>query len=371
MPIKPISADNLFHKVFKPSYDLVDGLISKGLTVLAGSSKVGKSWMALDLAIAVASGGEFLGRPVKKAGVIYLCLEDTEQRVQKRMFELTDEAPSGLYFSTTSDRLGNGFNTGLLDLMRDHIDENIQLVIIDTLQLIRKAEDGSGAGVYSKDYEELAKIKAIADKNDISILVITHRRKLPDKDDPFNEITGSSAISGASDTSMVLKKPEGSSTAELYIRGRDIEERKLILEYKHPRWTVVQDMSPSEIKKERVPEIIYRIKRFIKKIGSWSGSASELLTLMDDHTVAPNKLMKHITSYYYEVLYPSGISYEQKREAGIRRITFTYDPAEDTTLQDDSGDDDSDGSDGSMLHPYPMLPSEGVAEATVVANTCV
>lgn len=110
--------------------------------------------------------------------------------------------------------------------------------------------------------------------------------------------------------------------------------------------------------------MILRIKGFIKEIGSWTGSATELLTLMDDHTVAPNKLMQHITTYYYEVLYPSGISYEQKREAGIRRITFTYDPAKDATLQDGSGDDDSDGSDGSMTHPYPMLPSEGVAEAT-------
>ena len=170
---------------------------------------------------------------------------------------------------------------------------------------------------------------------------------------------------------MVLKKPDGSSTAELYIRGRDVEERKFILEFNHPRWKVVQEFGAAEVRREQIPNVIFRIEGFIKEIGSWSGSATELLALMDDHTVAPNKLMQHITTHYYEVLYPSGISYEQKREAGIRRITFTYDPAKDTTLQEGSGDDDSDGSDDSMLHPYPMLPSEGVAEATVVANTCV
>ena len=121
----------------------------------------------------------------------------------------------------------------------------------------------------------------------------------------------------------------------------------------------------------RVVDVILRIEGFIKENGSWSGSATELLALMDDHTVAPNKLMQHITTYYYEVLYPSGISYEQKREAGIRRITFTYDPAKDATLQDGSGDDDSDGSDDTILHPYHSLPSGSAAYASEVANTCV
>ena len=367
MPIQPISADKLYYKTFKPNHALVEGIIPKGLTVLAGSPKIGKSWMALDLALAVASGGSFLGRPVKQAGVFYLCLEDTEQRIQKRMYELADEAPPGLYFSTCVDRIGNGFTKGVVEMIRDH--PEIELVIVDTLQKVRQSDDGSGS--YGKDYEELAALKRIADLNDRSILVIHHLRKQKDKSDPFNEISGSTAISGASDTNMVLKKPDGSSTAELYIRGRDVEERKFILEFNHPRWKVVQEFGAAEVRREQIPNVIFRIEGFIKEIGSWSGSATELLTLMDDHTVAPNKLMQHITSYYYEVLYPSGISYEQKREAGIRRITFTYNPAEDTTLQAVSGDDDSDGSDGTVLHPYPMLPSEGVAEATVVANTCV
>ena len=82
MPIQPISADKLYYKTFKPNRALVEGIIPKGLTVIAGSPKIGKSWMALDLAIAVASGGSFLGRPVKQAGVFYLCLDDTEQRIQ-------------------------------------------------------------------------------------------------------------------------------------------------------------------------------------------------------------------------------------------------------------------------------------------------
>ena len=344
MPITPISAEELYFKPFKTLPALVDGIIPKGMTVLAGSSKIGKSWMALDLAIAIASGGEFLGRRVRQAGVLYLCLEDTEKRVQDRMYKLCEEAPPNLYFSTTSDRLGCGFIKDVVEMMRKHPD--IELIIVDTLQKVRQSDDGSGTGTYSKDYEEIAKIKKIADVNDRSILVLHHLRKQPDKRDPFNEISGSVAICGASDTNMVLKKCVGSATAELYIRGRDVEEHKLILQYNFPRWSVVQELDAAELVKEAVPDTIFRIADFIREHGTWSGSATELLDLIGDSSVAPNKLMQHITRHYYDVLHPAGISYEYKKEAKMRRITLSYDPAKDKSLQSARSDDDSDGNDG-------------------------
>lgn len=344
MPITPISAEQLYFKPFKTLPALVDGIIPKGMTVLAGPSKIGKSWMALDLAIAIASGGEFLGRRVRQAGVLYLCLEDTEKRVQDRMYQLCDEAPPNLYFSTTSDRLGGGFTRDVVEMLRKHPD--IELIIIDTLQKVRQSDDGSGSSTYSKDYEEIAKIKKIADVNDRSILVLHHLRKQPDKRDPFNEISGSVAICGASDTNMVLKKSVGSATAELYIRGRDVEERKFILEYKFPRWSIVQELDASELVKETVPDALYRLADFIREHGTWSGSASELLSLIGDSTIPPNKLMQHITRHYYDVLFPAGISYEQKKEAKLRRITLRYDPSKDKSLQYTNIDDDSDSSDG-------------------------
>lgn len=130
MPIKPISAEQLYAKPFKTSPALIDGIIPKGMTVIGGPSKIGKSWMALDLAIAVASGGEFLGRQVRQAGVLYLCLEDTEQRIQNRMYQLCDEAPPSLYFSTSSDRIGSGFTKDVIEMIREHPD--IELIIVDS-----------------------------------------------------------------------------------------------------------------------------------------------------------------------------------------------------------------------------------------------
>ena len=68
---QPITAESIFYKIFEPQPMIVEGLISKGLTVLGGSPKIGKSWLALDLAISVATGVPFLGKSVQKTGVLY------------------------------------------------------------------------------------------------------------------------------------------------------------------------------------------------------------------------------------------------------------------------------------------------------------
>jgi hypothetical protein len=72
---------------------IVPGLISEGLTVLEGSEKVGKSWLALDFALAVATGGLAMGSVRCEEGdVIYVDYENGEFRLRARLDEL---APGG------------------------------------------------------------------------------------------------------------------------------------------------------------------------------------------------------------------------------------------------------------------------------------
>jgi len=72
-----ITAAELQTKQFPPLRFVVPDLIPEGLTLLAGKPKVGKSWMVLDIAIAVASGRYTLGNLKPEQGdVLYLALED-------------------------------------------------------------------------------------------------------------------------------------------------------------------------------------------------------------------------------------------------------------------------------------------------------
>ena len=76
----------------------VDGLLPEGLSFMAGAPKLGKSWMALGLGIAVASGGRALGSvPVEAGDVLYLALEDSPRRLQSRLRTLVgdENRPNG------------------------------------------------------------------------------------------------------------------------------------------------------------------------------------------------------------------------------------------------------------------------------------
>jgi RecA-family ATPase len=85
------------------------GHSARGFSVLAGKSKLGKSWLALNLALAVASGGTAIGSiDVEQGEVLYLALEDTKRRLQGRLRKILAateaEPPAGLTLATSGPR---------------------------------------------------------------------------------------------------------------------------------------------------------------------------------------------------------------------------------------------------------------------------
>ncbi|WP_295752704.1 AAA family ATPase [uncultured Oscillibacter sp.] len=87
---------------------MVDTLISQGLHILAGFPKVGKSWLALWLAVTVAKGEPVWGMQVEQGTTLYLCLEDSHLRIQNRLFDVTEDAPPNVHFCMESQILGDG-----------------------------------------------------------------------------------------------------------------------------------------------------------------------------------------------------------------------------------------------------------------------
>ncbi|OLT22936.1 hypothetical protein BJF78_32745 [Pseudonocardia sp. CNS-139] len=89
----------------------VPGVICEGVTLLAGPPKVGKSWLALGLALDIAAGWAALGSiPVEPGPVLYLALEDTARRLQSRMRTVLAgrEAPAGLTLAISCPPLPPG-----------------------------------------------------------------------------------------------------------------------------------------------------------------------------------------------------------------------------------------------------------------------
>ena len=184
---------------------LIDGVLSDGLAILAGDSKIGKSWMVLWLGLQVAQGNSIWGLPTRKTDVVYLALEDREWRIQQRMQELTDSPPENLRFGFSCGQLGAELESQIEAVLQDY--PSIGLIFIDTLQMIRDNVSGK-VNAYAQDYRDLSSLKKIADNHGICIFLVHHTRKERDSSNIFNDMTGCTGILGVADTGMILRKDD-------------------------------------------------------------------------------------------------------------------------------------------------------------------
>lgn len=212
----------------------VPGLVAEGLTLVVGPPKVGKSWLALNLALAVAAGGRALGKvPVQRGKVAYLALEDTPRRLQGRMrMMLGDEpAPHGLGITTLAPTLDDG----LLDLLAALDLAEVRLIVVDVLERVRPRGD-TRDGVYQRDYQAVAALKAFADHHGVALAVLHHTRKAK-SDDFLDTVSGTHGLAGAADALLLMQRTRGSADAVLHVTGRDVEEAEHAMRFDPTRGT--------------------------------------------------------------------------------------------------------------------------------------
>lgn len=316
------SCEEIMTTVYKPIEFVVDGLIAQGLYILAGAPKVGKSWLSLDICLSIAKGKKVLEHETKCGTALYLCLEDSFERIQKRLYELTDEPTDRLYFAIMSDSIGHGLEEQITDFKSQHSD--LKIVFIDTLQMIRESTENN----YGSDYKELSVLKTLADKLEIAIVLVHHTRKCSDSD-PFNMISGSTGLSGSVDGSMVLiETKRGSRTAKLHCVGRDIENQEIALVFENSRWLVTDEIKKSE------PDLFsFAVHDLMLERKGFKGSATELANELSKtlcKEIFSNCIKKELMHHAYE-LQSYGVTFESKRSNGQRIIILKYDLKSDSS----------------------------------------
>ena len=324
-----IDGETLMSQPLTPLNFVVDTLLSQGLHILVGSPKVGKSWLALWLAVTVAKGETVWGMGVKQGTTLYLCLEDSTLRIQNRLFEITEDAPASVHFTTNSDTPGKGLEEQLCSFLSEHPDT--VLVIIDTLQMIR----GTGYdNTYANDYRDLSALKHIADTHGIAILLIHHLRKMND-DDPMNMISGTTGLSGATDSNFVLRKSQRrENTATLYCTGRDIPYRELALEFdgEDHVWKLLSD--DCEQKEQPNERILFLLSELLRRQPEISAPAKVLLEKIDPagaEGLTPNSFSHRIRKSV-DALRRNGITVSFRKSNGdrlicLKRVDGVDDPA--------------------------------------------
>jgi hypothetical protein len=222
-----VSAQALMEAELSPLEFVIDGVLPVGLTILGGAPKSGKSFLALDIARAVASGTCFLGKYHANAGkVLYITYEDTERRLQTRLLQKTSGGGVHLANLLFHYRWPDFEHRGLeqLENLVPHI-EGVKLVVIDTLGCFLGAGAKQG---YTHQYQVMAQISQVANKLGVSILVIHHTVKTKAKN-WRQALYGTNAVSGGADGLMMLERIGEGKYANFMVSGRDVEDESLTL----------------------------------------------------------------------------------------------------------------------------------------------
>lgn len=233
-----IDAETLMGMTFAPLRYVIPQYVVEGLTILGGRPKLGKSWLAYDFGVAVATGGCAMGNVECEQGdVLYLALEDNQRRVQSRLQIVCPVlrkqrgiSLERLQVRTRAPALDKGLLVEL-DKWRTKC-KNPRLIIIDVFAKIRPQRK-SNEEVYSADYAAVVPLQRYASEHRLAVIIVTHTRKM-EAEDPLEMINGSNGITGAADSVLVLTRSAKGSV--LYGRGRDIEEIDTAMQFDAGKW---------------------------------------------------------------------------------------------------------------------------------------
>ena len=316
--LKTFSLDEALDSYFEPKEPVVENLLNPGTYILAGASKIGKSFLVAEIAYHVATGNNLWNENYKthKGKVLYLALEDDMQRIQSRFSRMFgSEGTEDLHFATASKTMDEGLILQLMEFIQK--EPKTRLIIIDTLQKIRGLSNETMS--YSRDYEVITQLKNLSDTHGLCILIVHHTRK-QESDDCFEKISGTNGLMGSADGAMIMTRKRGEISATLQITGRDQQEQIIKLEQDPETLLWKYRDSETDLWEEPPDPVVEKVCQFIEDEKFWYGTATELVAAVGLAGIAPNILSRRLNTNGGTLFREKKIHYETKRSSTCREI---------------------------------------------------
>lgn len=205
----------LMREVVPPEF-VVDGLIPRrGVTLLMGEGGIGKSFVVIDLAYSVGSGGKFLYHfDCTPGGVLIVDLENDEATIARRIqkinagrHEVDGSTCAVPVFIVRKDDLSavelrideEKGKDALCKLVEQH---RPQLLVIDPLVAIHGSDENDNL----KMRQLIMRLQDIARRFDLAVVLVHHLRKRGVINDAGQMIRGASDLRNAVDSHLSLRK---------------------------------------------------------------------------------------------------------------------------------------------------------------------
>jgi hypothetical protein len=236
----PVLFSDLLKERFPPKRFFIERILTPGLTVFAGASKSGKSWLCLQICHAIDAGGFFLGAlRVEQTSVLYFSLEDGKEAIFHRLQKQDNTAFSTSYLAT--EKMTFKELSAFLDRNRQ-----VKVILIDTWQKFAGVPDSND---YALNVDTAGQLKTIAERHEAAIIVIAHLRKNQlESGDHLNDTLGSIGLNASADGIWTLRRKRGEGTARFLVSGRNIEDTEFSLRWDKDMasWTITDagDLKP-------------------------------------------------------------------------------------------------------------------------------
>lgn len=222
-------------------------LLVEGTCILSAKPKLGKSWFAMAMCVAIANGDDFLGYKTNQCSTLYLDLETGESLQQRRLKKILNGAPApkNFYLDTETVSLENGFVPQIEDYLRQ--DPNLGVVVIDVFQIIRSASKSQKETEYEHAYRDITPLNELAQKHHICIVLVCHDRKAVDPDDPFANILGSTGLQGAASQMIVMFRKRKDDPIHISVKGKTIDGLpELNVKLDKAQWVMVEGVNSAD-----------------------------------------------------------------------------------------------------------------------------
>jgi hypothetical protein len=226
--LRPESMEALLMEPEPPLEWMIDGLwtdVSKGF--IAGHPGVGKTWIALDMLISIATGTLCMGKykPCYSAPVLLVEEEASRRNLQRRIHAMSRarglEASSlrNLYHIT---RQFPSMPRDLDELLAIVRDRGVRFVVFDSLRTVHSAKENSSdeMAVVLKSFSELSIL------GNCSVLLIHHLAKSGidnDKKSIFEKMRGTGSLWAWRDCILGIEGEEDSAVSQCSFQFRDAE----------------------------------------------------------------------------------------------------------------------------------------------------
>jgi hypothetical protein len=258
----------LAETIADPRWLAVDILPERAIGFIGGAPKVMKSWLALDLAMAVATGSLFCGRflcPAPRSVLVYQ-LESARAAYQRRVRTIATRyggAPENLYVVSNEpvlfeDPVGIGRMEVTLGELRP------DLLIIDPLAAMTTGDENSA--------QEMGRIvrqlRAWRDAYGCAIAVVHHTNKAAGGAEKMRsglKLRGSSVFFAATEWALWVERPDDSAPRlEVRVEQKESEPRRpFAVEFLEngAQLVVVADEISVQVKDDEIVDAIVARKR--------------------------------------------------------------------------------------------------------------